>query len=155
MSLSEFFRKILLLEMAQGMWVTLKNQFRPHITVEYPRETVEFAPRFRGVPRLRKDPATGEELCVSCLLCEAICPTECISIVSEKRPDGKGKQLVSFTINYERCCFCGLCVDPCPTKPITAIYMSHDYELAGFDRDAYVTARKELVDGKPVKIYTR
>ena len=155
MTLKDLLQKVLLLELWQGLWVTLKNQFRPHITVEYPRETLEFAPRFRGLPRLRKDPVTGEELCISCLLCEAICPTECISIVSEKKADGKGKSLVSFTINYERCCLCGLCVDPCPTKPITAIYMSHDYELASFDRDAYVASREELVDGKPVKIYTR
>ena len=85
MTLGNLLRKILLIELGEGMWVTLKNHFRPHITVEYPRETLEFSPRFRGVPRLRKDPRTGEELCVSCLLCEAICPTECICIVSENR----------------------------------------------------------------------
>ena len=151
----KFLQKVLLLELMQGLWVTLKNQFRPHITVEYPRETLEYAPRFRGVPRLRRDPETAEELCISCLLCEAICPTECISIVSEKKPDGKGKQLVSFSINYERCCFCGLCVDPCPTKPITAIYMSHDFEHANFDRNSYVVQREELVDPKPTKIYLK
>ena len=155
MTLGMLLRKVLLLELGQGMWVTLKNQFRPHITVEYPRETIEFAPRFRGVPRLRKNPETGEELCVACLLCEAACPTECICIVSEKKADGKGKSLVSFTINYERCCLCGLCVDPCPTRPISSIYMSHDYELAGFDRDSFVTPREELVGGKTVKIYER
>ena len=148
-------KTILLLELWVGLWVTLKNQFRPHITVEYPKERVELSPRFRGVPRLRYHPETSEELCIACHLCETVCPDSCIHIVSEKKPDGKGKRLVSFEINYERCCFCGLCVDPCPTKPITAIYMSHDYELAGYDRDAYVTARPELVDGKPAKLYTR
>jgi NADH-quinone oxidoreductase subunit I len=153
--LRDLLTKFLLLELWQGMAVTLRNQFRPHITVEYPRETLEFAPRFRGVPRLRRDPETREELCIACHLCEVICPTECISIVSEKKPEGKGKQLVSFTINYERCCFCGLCVDPCPTKPITAIYMSHDYEFAGYDRDQYVADRQELVEGKPAVIYTQ
>ena len=155
MAIKRFLEKILLLEMLQGLWVTLKNQFRPHITVEYPRETLEFAPRFRGVPRLRRDPESGEELCISCLLCEVICPTECISIVCEKKTEGKGKQLVSFTINYERCCFCGLCVDPCPTKPITAIYMSHDYEHADYTRDHYVAPREELVEGKTTKVYQR
>ena len=155
MVVMRFLQKIFLLEMLQGLWVTLKNQFRPHITVEYPRETLEFAPRLRGGPRLRRDPESGEELCVSCLLCEAICPTECISIVAKKNPDGKGKQLVSFTINYERCCFCGLCVDPCPTKPITAIYMSHDYELAAFSRSNFKAGKVELHDGIEIKRYAK
>ena len=148
-------RKILLIELGEGLWVTLKNHFRPHITVEYPRETIEFAPRFRGMPRLRKDPRTGEELCVACLLCEAICPTECICIVSEKKADGKGKSLVSFTINYERCCVCGLCVDPCPTKPITAIYMSHDYEMAKYRRYEFMSEMGILYEGHDREEYKK
>jgi NADH-quinone oxidoreductase chain I len=145
--LGETLRRFLLLELWVGLWVTLKNQFRPHITVEYPKETVELSPRFRGVPRLRYHPETGQELCIACHLCEVICPDNCIHIVSEKKKDGKGKQLVSFEINYERCCFCGLCVDPCPTKPLTAIYMSHDYELADTTREGFVAPLKVLLDG--------
>ena len=82
----EFLKTILLLELWVGLWVTLKNQFRPHITVEYPRETVALSPRFRGVPRLRFDPESGEELCIACHLCETVCPDDCIHIVSEKKP---------------------------------------------------------------------
>ena len=70
------------------------------------------------MPRLRFHPESGEELCIACHLCETVCPDDCIHIVSEKKPDGKGKRLVSFEINYERCCFCGLCVDPCPVDAI-------------------------------------
>ena len=146
-------RTYLLLELWVGLWTTLKNQFRPHITVEYPRETVELAPRFRGMPRLRFDPTSGEELCIACHLCEIVCPDECIHIVSEKNPDGKGKRLVSFQINYERCCLCGLCVDPCPTKPLTAIYMSHDYEMADYRREGFVAALPVLLDGQTPKDY--
>ncbi|MFQ5878205.1 MAG: NuoI/complex I 23 kDa subunit family protein [Acidobacteriota bacterium] len=145
--LREALKTILLLELWVGLWTTLKNQFRPHVTVEYPRETVALPPRFRGMPRLRFNPKTGEELCIACHLCEQVCPDDCIHIVSEKKPDGKGKRLVSFQINYERCCLCGLCVDPCPTKPLTAIYMSHDYEMAGYTRDGFVAPLKTLLSG--------
>ncbi len=90
----EFLKMLLLLELWVGLWVTLKNQFRPHITVEYPKERVELSPRFRGVPRLRFHPENGEELCIACHLCETVCPDNCIHIVSEKKPDGKGKRVV-------------------------------------------------------------
>src|SRR5439155_1697929 len=110
-------------------------------------------PRFRGVPRLRYHPESGEELCIACHLCETVCPDDCIHIVSEKKPDGKGKRLVSFEINYERCCFCGLCVDPCPTKPLTAIYMSHDYEMADYKREPFVAPLRILLNGVDPKDY--
>jgi formate hydrogenlyase subunit 6/NADH:ubiquinone oxidoreductase subunit I len=60
---------------------------------------------------------------------------------------------VSFEINFERCCFCGLCVDPCPTAPLTAIYMSHDYELADYRREGFVAPLKALLDGNAPKRY--
>src|SRR6185503_7972373 len=89
--LARMARSLLLVEMVQGMLITLKNHFRPHVTLEYPKETPDLAPRFRGVPRLRRDPDSGEELCVGCLLCEQICPDDCIKMVIDKRPGGKGK----------------------------------------------------------------
>jgi len=147
--------KLLLGEMWGGLWITLKNFFRPHVTLEYPKEKPALAPRFRGVPRLRFNPENGEELCVGCLLCEQICPDECISIVVMKRPTGKGKMAKSFIIDYERCCFCGLCVDPCPTTPITAIYMSHDYELSDYSRVQFIAPKKELLEGMPMKRYDK
>jgi NADH-quinone oxidoreductase subunit I len=145
--LMKVLRSFLLLELFLGLWVTLKNQFRPHITIEYPKETPVLPPRFRGMPRLRRHPETGVELCVACHLCETACPAQCIHIVSEKNPEGKGKRVVSFEINYERCCLCGLCVDPCPTKPLSSIYMSHDYELADYRRRGFVAPRAALLDG--------
>lgn len=151
----EFIKMFIPYEMVQGMLITLKNQFRPHITLEYPKETPDLRPRFRGVPRLRRDPETGEEMCVGCLLCEQICPDNCISIVVDKRPSGKGKYPKSFLIDYERCCFCGLCVDPCPTKPITAIYMSHDYELSDYSRVEFITGKERLYEGHPLKKYDK
>lgn len=154
-SVGALVRRIFLLELLAGMWITIKNHFRPHITMEYPRERPALAPRFRGAPRLRRDPETGEELCIGCLLCEQICPDDCISIVVDKRTGGKGKMAKSFIIDYERCCFCGLCVDPCPTTPITAIYMSHDYELSDYSRQEFITQRETLVEGHPLKRYRK
>ena len=81
-------------------------------------------------------------------------PQDCL-ILRRLAPDGKGKRPLSFIIDYERCCFCGLCVDPCPTKPITAIYMSHDYELAGEKREEFIVRKEDLMNGKPVKVYRR
>ena len=154
-TVTTFFKRILLLELFSGMAITLKNYFRPHVTMEYPREKPDLAPRFRGMPRLRRDPETGEELCIGCLLCEQACPDDCISIVVDKRPSGKGKMAKSFIIDYERCCLCGLCVDPCPTTPITAIYMSHDYELADYKRVEFIVPKSGLLGGLPLKRYEK
>ncbi len=149
------FRKVLLLELLAGLWVTLKHQFRPHVTQEYPRERPELRPRFRGVPRLRDHPDVEGPLCVACNQCALACPDHCITVVAEERKAGKGKQPKSFTIDYERCCLCGLCVDPCPTKPITAIYMSHDYELAKYSRQDFDTEMPRLYEGHDRKEYKK
>lgn len=153
--ITKLIKRIFLIELFVGMSITFREFFKPHITIEYPKEKPDLAPRFRGVPRLRRDPGTGEELCIGCLLCEQICPDDCISIVVDKRPSGKGKMAKSFIIDYERCCFCGLCVDPCPTTPITAIYMSHDYELSDYSRVQFITRKETLLDGTELKRYEK
>lgn len=148
-------KRILLLDLARGLLVTLKNQFRPHTTIEYPRERPVLRERFRGLPRLRNHPETGEELCIACGQCAIICPTECITVEAEPKASGKGKQPKSFIIDYERCCVCELCVDVCPTKPITAIYMSHDYELASYARDNFKTEKETLYKGHEKRNYKK
>lgn len=148
-------QRFLLLELALGLWVTLKNQFRPHVTQEYPKERPQLRPRFRGMPRLRDHPDVEGPLCVGCNQCALACPDRCITVTAETRPGGKGKQPKHFFIDYEKCCVCGLCVDPCPTKPITAIYMSHDFELAKYDRYQFMTDLAGLYEGHDRKEYTR
>ncbi len=145
-------------ELLRGLMVTLREQFNPHVTVEYPKERIALRPRFRGVPRLRNHPENGEDLCIACNQCAIACPDNCITLAGEARPEGallKGKRAKTFVIDYERCCLCGLCVDPCPTEPITAIYMSHDFELAHYARDRFVTADELLYTGHGVTEYTR
>jgi NADH-quinone oxidoreductase subunit I len=148
-------RKLFLIELMIGLWVTLKHQFRPHLTQEYPRERPELRPRFRGVPRLRDHPDVEGPLCVACNMCADACPDHCITVTAEPRVTGKGKQVKLFLIDYERCCLCGLCVDPCPTKPLTAIYMSHDYELAKYKRHEFMSDLPMLYDGHDRNEYER
>ena len=148
-------RRLLLVELAMGLWVTLRHQFKPHVTQEYPAERPQLRPRFRGVPRLRDHPEVEGPLCVACNQCALACPDRCITVTAETRPSGKGKQPKLFLIDYEKCCLCGLCVDPCPTKPITAIYMSHDYELAKHDRYEFMTDMAGLYEGHDRKEYLR
>jgi NADH-quinone oxidoreductase subunit I len=148
-------RRIFLVELAVGLWVTLRHQFMPHVTQEYPAERPQLRPRFRGVPRLRDHPDVEGPLCVGCNQCALACPDRCITVVAETRPGGKGKQPRTFLIDYEKCCVCGLCVDPCPTKPITAIYMSHDFELAKERRRAFMTDMTGLYEGHDRTEYTR
>ncbi|MEW5807160.1 MAG: NADH-quinone oxidoreductase subunit I [Acidobacteriota bacterium] len=150
-----FLKRIFLIELFKGLMVTLKNQFRPHTTVEYPKERLVLKERFRGVPRLRMHPETAEELCVACGNCAEACPDNCITVVAETRASGKGKQPKIFIIDYERCCLCGLCVDPCPTKPISAIYMSHDYELASYTREKFITEKDRLYSGHEKREYKK
>jgi len=150
-----FLKRLFLVELGAGLWVTLKHQFRPHVTQEYPAERPELRPRFRGMPRLRDHPEVEGPLCVACNQCAIACPDSCITVIAESRPGGKGKQPRQFYIDYERCCVCGLCVDPCPTKPITAIYMSHDFELAKLERDQLMTDMAGLYEGHERKAYER
>jgi NADH-quinone oxidoreductase subunit I len=139
---------LLLWELFKGLWVTFKYQFRAledPFTVQYPEEKLELKSRFRGFPKLRVDPQTGESACNACQLCEKACPDDCITVVAEKHPSGKGRRAKVFDIDYERCCLCGLCEEACPPKNgLTAIYMSHDFERADFDRGAFRLDRETL-----------
>lgn len=147
--------RLLLLELAAGLWVTLKHLFRRKVTQEYPAERPLLRPRFRGMPRLRDHPEIEGPLCVGCNQCAIACPDDCITVTADTRAGGKGKQPGLFLIDYEKCCMCGLCVDPCPTKPITAIYMSHDYELATEFRRDFMTDLVGLYEGHERKDYQR
>jgi NADH-quinone oxidoreductase subunit I len=148
-------RRLLLVELFIGLGVTLKHLFRRNVTEQYPKERPELKPRFRGIPRLKYHPDTGEHMCAACMQCTAICPTNCITVIDEPRPSGKGKQPKVFIIDYERCCVCGMCEEVCGSKPEAAIYMSHDYELAKYDRREFMTEMDMLYDGHPKKVYKK
>jgi len=124
----------------KGFGVTLKRAFMPKITIQYPEEQRDQAPRFRGLPSLRADPDTGEALCVACGLCARICPTSCLDMHVIASEEGD-RELGEFILRSGRCMFCGLCAQVCPVDAIT---MSAEYELSVLDRDGMVYTKTEL-----------
>ncbi|MDX5333453.1 MAG: NADH-quinone oxidoreductase subunit NuoI [Gammaproteobacteria bacterium] len=120
-----FFKSFLLLELLKGMGVTGRHLFATKITVQYPEEKTPQSPRFRGLHALRRY-ANGEERCIACKLCEAVCPALAISIESEERPDGT-RRTTRYDIDLFKCIFCGFCEEACPVDSIveTRIFEYH------------------------------
>ncbi len=112
----QFFKSLLLLELWEGMRVTGRYLFAPKITVHYPEEKTPQSPRFRGLHALRRYP-NGEERCIACKLCEAVCPALAITIESEQRDDGT-RRTTRYDIDMIKCIFCGFCEEACPVDAI-------------------------------------
>lgn len=106
----------LLLEMARGMYVLMEQFFRPPYTIFYPFEKGPISPRFRGEHALRRYPS-GEERCIACKLCEAICPAQAITIEAEERADGS-RRTSRYDIDMTKCIYCGFCQESCPVDAI-------------------------------------
>ena len=123
-----WFKSLLLLELLGGLWLTLKYLFRPKYTLMYPMEKTPQSPRFRGVHALRRYP-NGEERCIACKLCEAVCPALAITIDSEQRADGT-RRTTRYDIDLFKCIFCGFCEESCPVDSIVETHI-HEYH---FDR---------------------
>ncbi|GAB1407746.1 NADH-quinone oxidoreductase subunit NuoI [Thermomonas brevis] len=125
---ANYFKSLLLLEMLRGMGLTLKYLFRPKYTLMYPMEKTPQSPRFRGLHALRRYP-NGEERCIACKLCEAVCPALAITIDSEQREDGT-RRTTRYEIDLFKCIFCGFCEESCPVDSIVETHV-HEYH---FDR---------------------
>ena len=121
-----YFKSLMLLELFQGLWLTLKYLFRPKYTLMYPMEKTPQSPRFRGIHALRRYP-NGEERCIACKLCEAVCPALAITIDSEKREDGT-RRTTRYDIDLFKCIFCGFCEESCPTDSIVETHI-HEYHF--------------------------
>ena len=121
----EYLRSLLLLELLAGMGLTMRHFFRPRITVNYPEEKTPKSPRFRGLHALRRYP-NGEERCIACKLCEAVCPALAITIEAEPREDGT-RRTTRYDIDLFKCIFCGFCEESCPVDSIveTRVYEYH------------------------------
>ncbi len=111
-----FLKTFLLWELLQGLWVTLKNLFRPKTTINYPEEKTPQSPRFRGLHALRRY-ANGEERCIACKLCEAVCPALAITIESDVGADGT-RRTSRYDIDLFKCIYCGFCEEACPVDAI-------------------------------------
>lgn len=142
-TITNYFKSLILLELLKGMMLTGKYFFRRKITVQYPEEKTPMSPRFRGLHALRRYP-NGEERCIACKLCEAVCPALAITIDSELRADGT-RRTTRYDIDLTKCIFCGYCEESCP---VDSIVETHIFEYHGEERgDLYMTKEKLLAIG--------
>ena len=113
---TNFLKSLFLLELLKGMRLTGKRLFSPKITVQYPEEKTPQSNRFRGLHALRRYP-NGEERCIACKLCEAVCPALAITIEAEEREDGT-RRTTRYDIDLFKCIYCGFCEESCPVDSI-------------------------------------
>ena len=121
-----YLKSLLLIEFIKGMWLTLRYMFKPSYTVNYPFEKFPQSPRFRGLHALRRYP-NGEERCIACKLCEAVCPALAITIDSEPRADGQ-RRTTRYEIDLFKCIYCGFCEESCPVDSIVETHI-HEYHF--------------------------
>ncbi|HJU08557.1 MAG TPA: NADH-quinone oxidoreductase subunit NuoI [Rhodanobacteraceae bacterium] len=114
--IANYFKSLLLLELFAGLGVTLKYLFKPKYTMHYPMEKIPQSNRFRGLHALRRYP-NGEERCIACKLCEAVCPALAITIDSAPRADGT-RRTTRYDIDLFKCIYCGFCEESCPVDSI-------------------------------------
>jgi len=123
--LTRYLKTFFLYEIVRGMALTLKYLFKPKVTINYPYQKSSISPRFKGEHALRRY-ANGEERCIACKLCEAICPAQAISIEAEERIDGS-RRTTKYDIDMTKCIYCGLCQEACP---VDAIVEGPNFEFA-------------------------
>ena len=142
-SLKDFLSSFMLLELFKGLRITGKYFFARKITVQFPEEKTPLSPRFRGLHALRRY-ENGEERCIACKLCEAVCPALAITIESEQRDDGT-RRTTRYDIDLTKCIFCGFCEESCP---VDSIVETHVLEYHGEKRgDLYFTKDMLLAVG--------
>jgi NADH-quinone oxidoreductase subunit I len=142
-SLKDFLSSFLLLELFKGLALTGKHMFRRKITVQFPEEKTPLSPRFRGLHAQRRY-ENGEERCIACKLCEAVCPAMAITIESDVAADGT-RRTSRYDIDLTKCIFCGFCEEACP---VDAIVETHIFEYHGEKRgDLYFTKEMLLAVG--------
>ncbi len=144
LSLSE---RTYLPQIFSGLKTTVKHMFQKKVTLQYPEERPEIPENYRGVPTLVKDP-NGREKCVSCQLCEFVCPPKAIRITPGNIPDDDPQAHVEkapkeFDINMLRCIYCGLCQEVCPEE---AIFLQDIYSVSGYSRDELVYRKDKLYE---------
>ena len=141
MNLNRFFKIIFLSEFIKAIIIAIREIFRKKKTINYPFEKGSISPRFRGEHALRRYP-NGEERCIACKLCEAVCPAQAITIESEERADGSRKT-TRYDIDMLKCIYCGLCEESCP---VDAIVQGPNFEFATETREELYYNKEKLLD---------
>jgi NADH-quinone oxidoreductase subunit I len=131
----------LLVDFFKGMGVGMKYFFKPKTTINYPHERSPLSPRFRGEHALRRYP-NGEERCIACKLCEAVCPANCIVIDAEPREDGS-RRTTRYDIDMTKCIYCGLCQEACP---VDAIVETPNQNFSTETREELFYDKQKLLD---------
>ncbi|MEZ5275311.1 MAG: NADH-quinone oxidoreductase subunit I [Opitutaceae bacterium] len=133
-------------QIVSGLMTTFGQLFKPSVTLEYPEQKPPIPPGYRGVPTLVKDP-DGREKCVSCQLCEFVCPPKAIRITPGEITEGPYQHVEKapqeFEINMLRCIYCGLCQEVCPEE---AIFLQEEYTLSGFTRGEFINNKAKLYE---------
>ncbi len=144
MKAKEILKKVLFIEIFEGLWLTLRKIFfaRP-VTIEYPDKVIpEPFSGFRGRHALVRDPETGDTKCVACLRCARVCPSRCISIEFEKDKNSGKRKVLKYEIDVLRCVFCAYCVEVCP---VNAIVLTEFYEYNGSSRKELIFDKEKLL----------
>ncbi|MDH3466592.1 MAG: NADH-quinone oxidoreductase subunit NuoI [Gammaproteobacteria bacterium] len=140
-ALKQFGRTFFLVELLKGMQLTGRHFFAKKITVQYPEEKTPKSPRFRGLHALRRYP-NGEERCIACKLCEAVCPALAITIESEERDDGT-RRTTRYDIDLFKCIYCGFCEEACPVDSIVETDI-HEFHFE--NRGEHIITKQQLLE---------
>ena len=139
-TLKHWIKSFTLFELLQGMSVTGKRLFSRKVTIQYPEEKTPISPRFRGHHALRRYP-NGEERCIACKLCEAVCPALAITIEMEERDDGT-RRTTKYDIDMFKCIYCGFCEEACP---VDAIVETRIFEYHFEERGENIMTKEQLL----------
>ena len=140
-SVTRVLRSFLLIEFIRAFRLAMRYFFKPKATINYPFEKGSLSPRFRGEHALRRYP-NGEERCIACKLCEAVCPAQAITIESSEREDGSRKT-TRYDIDMLKCIYCGLCEESCP---VDAIVQGPNFEFATETREELYYNKEKLLE---------
>ena len=139
-AVKDFVSSFMLLELLKGMKLTGRHFFQKTVTVQFPEEKTPLSPRFRGLHALRRYP-NGEERCIACKLCEAVCPALAITIDAAPREDGS-RRTTRYDIDLFKCIYCGFCEESCPVDSIVETHI-HEYHFE--NRGENIVSKPQLL----------